>query len=138
MGVLRPKPCGHAGVTEAPPTEEELARFYSHVEKLPCGCHFWNGARSRGKNRSKKWYGSFRYRGKVIRAHRFAHDHIGGRECPPGYHRDHTCEFSLCVNDEHLEAITHAENERRKRERRASRTDFVDRESILEVDFESV
>jgi hypothetical protein len=101
---------------EEPPTAEELARFYSFVERLPNGCHFWAGARSRGKGNTK-WYGSFRYRGKVIRAHRFAHDYIGGKSCPPGYHRDHTCVFSLCVNPEHLEAITREENERRKRER---------------------
>ena len=99
------------------PTAEEIARFNKYVEKLPCGCHFWTGARSRGKG-NRKWYGSFRFRGKVIRAHRFAHDILGGKDCPPGYHRDHLCVFSLCVNQDHIEAITHAENERRKKARR--------------------
>lgn len=109
-------------VTETPPTAEELARFYRFVDKLPNGCHFWAGARSRGKG-NRKWYGSFWYRGKMIRAHKFAHDHIGGKVCPPGHHRDHTCEFSLCVNEAHLEAVTHAVNQDRKVNGRQDKTD---------------
>lgn len=107
-------------IEPGPPTSEEIARFYSYVEKLPNGCHFWAGGRSRGEG-NKKWYGSFKYRGKSIRAHRFAKDFIAGEVCPPGYHRDHTCEFSLCVNDEHIEIVTHEENQRRKMERRAAK-----------------
>jgi hypothetical protein len=97
-----------AGVTEA-----DVKRFMSFVDKLPNGCHFWTGARSRGKG-NKKWYGSFRYKGKTIRAHRFAHDILGGKTCPPGYHRDHKCRFSLCVNLEHLEAVPREVNQFRK------------------------
>lgn len=98
------------------PTDEEIARFMSFVDVLPNGCWFWAGARSRGKG-NKKWYGSFRYRGKVIRAHRFANDYLAKRPCPPGHHRDYICCFSLCVAPDHIEVITHAENQRRKMER---------------------
>lgn len=95
-------------------TQEEIDRFMSYVEVLPNGCHFWTGARSRGKG-NKKWYGSFWYRGKTIRAHRFAADAIGKLgPLPPGHHRDHTCCFSLCVNPEHLEHVTHEVNQQRK------------------------
>ena len=96
-----------------------IARFMSYVDKLPSGCWFWTGARSRGKG-NKKWYGSFRYNGKVIRAHRFASEVIGGQSCPPGHHRDHTCCFSLCVCPEHIVVVTHARNQELKIERRQS------------------
>lgn len=99
------------------PTEAEIARFMRMVEKLPSGCWFWTGARSRGRG-NRKWYGSFRYRGQTIRAHRFSCDVLG--ECgplQPGHHRDHTCLFSLCVNPAHLEVTTREENQRRKIER---------------------
>ena len=84
--------------------------FYKYVDILPNGCHFWTGARSRGKG-NKKWYGTF---GKW-RAHRFADEVIAGRgPLPSGYHRDHTCCFSMCVNPDHIERVTHEENQDRK------------------------
>lgn len=94
----------------------DIDRFLTFVEKLPNGCWFWAGARSRGKG-NRKWYGSFRVKGKVVRAHRFAHDILGGRICPEGYHRDHLCRFSLCVNPDHLEAVTREVNQERKCQR---------------------
>lgn len=84
-------------------TEEERARFMSFVEVLPCGCWYWTGARSRGRG-NKKWYGSFWFRGMSVRAHRFAHDYLASKECPPGWHRDHECRFSMCVNPDHIVA----------------------------------
>lgn len=99
------------------PTPQEIDRFMSFVDQLPNGCWYWTGARSRGKG-NKKWYGSFWFRGKMIRAHRFAHDYLKGAECPSGHHRDHSCCFSMCVNPEHLVCVTHAENQRLKLERK--------------------
>lgn len=100
-------------------TEEEIARFMSYVDRLPNGCWFWTGARSKGSG-NKKWYGSFWFRGKSIRAHRFSADHIGKFEpLPPGKHRDHLCVFSLCVRPEHLEHTSHALNQERKMRRLA-------------------
>lgn len=101
--------------------EDDIERFYRYVEVLPSGCHFWTGARSRGKGNCK-WCGSFHYEGRAIRAHRFADDIVAGRgPLPKGMHRGHACEFSLCVNLEHLERVTHAENERRRHERKRLR-----------------
>jgi len=88
-------------------------RFMSYVDVLPNGCWFWTGARSRGDGNSK-WYGSFWHDGTSIRAHRFAHDVIGGKVCPPGWHRDHTCRFSLCVCPDHIEAVPPEVNQERK------------------------
>jgi len=104
-----------------PATEEDLRRFRALTDVLPSGCHFWTGARSRGKG-NRKWYGTFHVTGVgSVRAHRYASEAVGRQECPPGHHRDHTCEFSLCVNPDHIEVVTHAENERRKQERRRNR-----------------
>lgn len=36
---------------------EDVKRFFRYVEKLPNGCWYWTGARSRGKG-NRKWYGS--------------------------------------------------------------------------------
>jgi hypothetical protein len=101
------------------PSQDEIARFMSYVDKLPNGCWFWTGARSRGKG-NRKWYGTFWFRGKGIRAHRFSCDYIAHKEpLPKGMHRDHTCCFSLCVNPEHLERVTHEVNQQRKMERKS-------------------
>lgn len=99
--------------------DTDIDRFMRLVDKLPNGCWFWTGARSRGKG-NRKWYGTFKVKGKAVRAHRFACDVIGGNTLQPGDHRDHTCRFSLCVNPGHLECVTREENQRRKMQRKSA------------------
>lgn len=99
---------------------KDLERFFKYVEKLPNGCWFWTGARSRGKG-NRKWYGSFRLGKTTVRAHRFASEALSGHECPPGHHRDHECCFSLCVNPSHIKVVTHAKNQELKVIRLAER-----------------
>lgn len=96
---------------------DDIKRFFKYVDKLPNGCWFWTGARSRGKG-NRKWYGSFRLGGRTVRAHRFAVEVLGGRECPPDHHRDHECCFSLCVNPDHIEVVHKTVNQERKVARR--------------------
>lgn len=98
-------------------SDKDIARFMRFVDKLPCGCWYWTGARSRGRG-NRKWYGSFSIGGKVVRAHRFASEVLAKDECPPGHHRDHKCGFSMCVNPRCIEVVTAEENQRRKEERR--------------------
>lgn len=98
-------------------TDADVKRFMRYVDKLPNGCWFWTGGRSRGSG-NRKWYGSFRLGAGTIRAHRFASEALGGAPCPPGYHRDHTCCFSLCVNPAHLEVVSREVNQDRKVQRR--------------------
>lgn len=107
-------------------TEEDIRRFLKYVDKLPNGCWFWTGARSRGK-KNKKWYGSFwlpaapelgRPKGITVRAHRFAIEVFRKQPCPPGHDRGHTCHFSLCVCPWHVVIMTKEENQRQKMERR--------------------
>lgn len=94
------------------PTGAEIARFMSFVYALPWGCWLWTGARSRSKG-NRQHYGSFSWRGRSIRAHVFAHDVLGGRVCPVGWHRDHECRFSLCVNPAHVTARRPEDNQSR-------------------------
>lgn len=94
-------------------TDKDIERFMSYVDKLPCGCWFWTGARSRGKG-NKKWYGSFRINGRTVRAHRFSCEVFKKEECLPGHHRDHRCKFSLCVNPDCIEIVTREVNQDRR------------------------
>ena len=94
-------------------SKEDIARVMSKVDILPNGCWFWMGGRTKGQG-NKKPCGSFSLKGKTVRAHRFSSEILNGHECPPGHHRDHTCDWSLCVNPAHIEVVTHEENQRRK------------------------
>ena len=100
-------------------TAQQIERFMTKVIKRRSGCWEWQGARSRGGGNSL-WYGSFRCGSKVVRAHRFSSEVFNKDECPKGYHRDHTCNNSLCVNPDHIEVVTHEENQRREEARRAT------------------
>lgn len=93
-------------------TAKDIARFMSKVDKLPNGCWYWMGARSKG--RGKRWYGSFSIGNTVVRAHRFSSEVLNGDECPKGSHRDHLCVFSMCVAPHHIEVVSAEENIKRK------------------------
>ena len=100
-------------------TQADIDRFMEKVDKLPNGCWYWMGARSRGGRSTKnKWsqkpYGSFSLNGKVVRAHRFSSEVLNGDECPEGHDRDHLCSFSMCVCPDHIEVVTKEENQKRK------------------------
>ena len=105
-------------MSEYQATQEDIDRFFKYVEKLPNGCWFWNGARTKGKG-NRKWYGSFKIRvngkRKTVKAHGFSSDVIAKRgSLPPGHERDHTCKFSLCVNFDHIEVVSKAVNLERR------------------------
>ena len=77
--------------------------------------HFWDKIEKteacwlrRGTNRGHG-YGTMSIRNKTYYAHRFAYELLIG-PIPDGLCLDHLCRNTLCVNPEHLEPVTNAEN----------------------------
>lgn len=102
------------------------ARFWDKVDKagavpahLPESgpCWFWTGTRS------DEGYGSVRWEGPMLKAHRVAYELLVG-PIPEGLEIDHLCRVTSCVNPAHLEPVTPAVNVARRweaeRERNAT------------------
>jgi hypothetical protein len=98
-------------------TVEDLAarrdafdRFWTYVDTSG-HCWIWRGSAT------VRGYGHFRANGQYFLAHRWIYEREIG-PIPHGMEIDHLCRTPPCVRPAHLEAVTHAENQRRAAEAR--------------------
>jgi len=79
-----------------------VERFWFYVEKTT-NCWSWKG------HIGTLGYGQFRFNYKRISPHRFSYEIHKGK-IPKGLVIDHLCRNPKCVNPDHLEVVTRAEN----------------------------
>jgi hypothetical protein len=91
-------------------TDRDVQRFTEKVaiprgDKFETACWRWEGARhSKGRG-----YGKFRFRGRVMNAHKASYLMFTG-EVEPGQVVHHKCGYEECVSPYHLEACSQAQN----------------------------
>lgn len=87
----------------APKRRQPIERFIEKTEALDNGCIEWTAYV--GEN----GYGRFYVDGRGALAHRWSYQfHVG--PIPDGLVIDHLCRNTRCVNPDHLEPVTNAEN----------------------------
>ena len=91
--------------TGRPPT---IHRWTIEDRGYETPCWIWQLAQM-GQGYGCEWD---RGRGRMVQAHILAFEREYG-PTPPGLELDHLCRVRLCVNPDHLEAVSHAENVRR-------------------------
>ena len=85
-------------------------RFWKKVMPRESGCWEWTGATSSSTSGTR--YGIMTVNQKQYGAHRISWILRRGR-ITDGMDLDHLCRNTICVNPDHLEEVTHAENTRR-------------------------
>jgi hypothetical protein len=89
-------------------TKSTLERFMAKVE-VTGGCWLWTAGQTGRDAKRGRGYGMFYFGNQRMLAHRWAWAHWRG-EIPEGMQIDHLCKVKRCVNPDHLEVVTPAEN----------------------------
>lgn len=90
-----------------PPGSTTEDRFRAKMEPCPMsGCWLWTDLVTTA-GYGRLWNGE-----RVVAAHRWAFERYAG-PIPEGLQLDHLCRVRVCVNPDHLEVVTTAENTRR-------------------------
>lgn len=90
-------------------TGADEERFWAKVDRSggPGSCWLWQAGIS-----GNTGYGNIWWLGRTQSAHRVAYTLLRG-SIPPELTIDHLCRVRHCVNPDHLELVTQAENNRR-------------------------
>lgn len=101
-------------------SEKDLMKFFTRLD-ITGFCWLWRG------KLNDKGYGRTSFKGRSTGAHRKAYELLVG-PIPEGLTLDHICRIRHCVNPDHLEPVTQAENtQRAKRFRNLANTYTIDR-----------
>ena len=89
------------------------------INNKPSPCHIWTGPTS-GVGRGGG-YGRMKLDGQTVATHLVAFVHFFGY-LPSKKQVDHLCNNRLCCNPQHLEMVTHLENQKRRAARAKEKT----------------
>lgn len=96
----------HGTWVARPPRLRDPVERWIELVDASGDCWLWTGTID------QDGYGRFGIGGTHVGAHRWAYEQFVG-PIPRTFHVDHRCRVRRCVNPDHLEAVTLAENNRR-------------------------